>query len=215
MHWFSKSVPCQRNKRREWAKLSTKFKTYCNQYKKCLGFEGHSLLFTFFHQSPSSRKKKGKPFGADNDDDDNDEGWCVGGWSFDVIILWFLNNHLRYWLKDIDLLCRTFVKTCKEWKGIGCWIQSKGMLSDWVTEWLMELLSDWVTDWLTNWLTVWLTVWLTGGLRDGRTISFISVTCALQDWLPLLRYFTSSGMDFTTHLLCYSINKIHPLTCVK
>ena len=73
--------------------------------RNCLVFDGQSLLFSFFHQSPSSRKKKRKPFGVDNDDDNNDEGWPFAGWSFGVICF----PKSLFELLTYDLFCRTFV----------------------------------------------------------------------------------------------------------
>ena len=170
MHWFSKSVRCQ--------------KKYT-----ATALEGHSLLFAFFHQSPSARKKKRKPFGADNDDDNNDEGWFVGGWSFHVIIIWF-SHHLMYWqgcaLQDFrqnaERVKRQWVLNTKQryaqW--LSDWVNA--WPSNWEIEWLNnEWLSDWLSDWImSNWVNEGMSDWLIDCVTDSWTISFISVTCVLQ-----------------------------------
>lgn len=108
--------------------------------------------------------------------------------------MWLLYDSVTIWCIDKDVLCRTFVKTWKEWKGSGCWIQSKGMPNDWVTEWMRDrvterlsdwIMSDWVTDWVTdwimsNWVNEGMSDWLIDCVTDSWTISFISVTCVLQ-----------------------------------
>lgn len=146
MHWFSKSVRCQ--------------KKYT-----ATALEGHSLLFAFFHQSPSARKKKRKPFGADNDDDNNDEGWYVGGWSFHVIILWF-SHHLIYWRRMY--FAGLSSKRGKNEKAVGAEYKAKVCpVTKWMRDRLTERLSDWImSDGVTDWVTEW---WVTEWTRDWVT----------------------------------------------